>query len=115
MNVAFAMTATAMAFATSAFADSRIEALCGAGHANETAAVGDVVANPDGYYIRNLKTQISHGDARIVQFNEPGFHLCTTSAATPDMDQSRALSVMANRRVKYLFVPIDCPKQVPSS
>jgi len=116
MRTKFAV-ATAFTFlsASVAFADSRIETLCGVGHLNEVAAADDVVSNPDGFYIRSLQTQIRHGDPRLVQTNGSGFHLCTASAATPDMDNNKALLLMNERRVKYLFAPIACPKQSPTS
>ncbi len=116
MKTNFAV-ATALAFlsASVACADSRIETLCGVGHLNEVAAADDVVSNPDGFYIRSLQTQISYGDPRIVQTNGSSFHLCTASAATPDMDINKALLLVNERRVKYLFAPINCPKQSPTS
>lgn len=89
------------------YAESRIEALCGAGHVNEIASADDIVANPDGYYIRSLQTQLSHGDPRIVSATGNEFHLCTRSAATPDMDARKAETLMNERRVKFLFAPID--------
>ncbi|KNG94848.1 hypothetical protein [Pseudaestuariivita atlantica] len=109
------MTAIAVAAATPVFADSRTDTLCGDGHVTEAVGADDVVANPDGYYIRSLKTQISHGDPRIILSNDPGFHLCTTSAATPDMDASRVHALTNTLRVRFLFVPIECPKRRPVS
>lgn len=107
------LTATLIALtiftAGAAAAESRIKTLCGADHSNEAASADDVVANPDGYYIRSLQTQISHGDPRIVQATGRTFNFCTTTAATPDMDSSRAMLLMNDRRVKYLFVPTPCP------
>ena len=115
MKAKLAIAAAAIVSASASFADSRIESLCGAGHLNEVAAADDVVSNPDGFYIRSLQTQISFGDLRIVQTTGSSFHLCTASAATPDMDSNKALLLMNERRVKYLFAPIDCPKQSPTS
>ncbi len=115
MKIVFAIAAIAAVNSTTVFAGSRVNALCGNGHVNEIATLDDVDANPDGYYIRSLETQLSHGDPRIVKTSAPVFHLCTVSAATPDMDTTMALSLMNERRVKFLFVPIDCPKQTPNS
>ena len=78
-------------------------------------SLNDVTANPDGYYIRSLQTQLSHGDPRIIQATGKKFHLCTRSAATPDMDGTKALTMINERAVKYLFVPVDCPKEQVSS
>jgi hypothetical protein len=100
-----ALTVLTIASTGTAYAESRIMDLCGDGHVNE--ADDDVVAYPDGYYIRGLQTQLSHGDPRIVNATGDEFHLCTRSAATPDMDTSTALSLMNERTVKYLFVPVD--------
>ena len=101
---------TIMAIAASpAIAQSKIDALCGPRHVNELTSDSDVLTNPDGYYVRSLGEQIRHGDPRLIQAVGTKFHLCTRSAATPDMDASRALPLMNERRVKYLFVP--CPKQ----
>lgn len=94
--------------ANTAGAESLIDKLCGPGHVNE-AAEGDVTANPDGYYIRSLQTQLRHGDVRIVQAVGRVYHLCTRSAATPDMDETKAGLLMEERAVSVLFVP-SCPK-----
>ena len=115
MKIALAIAFTTVISATAAIADSRVNTLCSAGHVNEITAVGDIVANPDGYYIRSLKTQISHGDPRIIQTTDANFHLCTESAATPEMDVTMALTLMQERRVKYLFAPVNCPKRAPGS
>lgn len=100
--------------ATAAQAETMIDTLCGAGHVNEVAA-GDVVANPDGYYVRSLRVQLSHGDARIVQAVGKEFHLCTRTAATPDMDAHKARLLMNERGVRYLFVPVCPPKAQTNS
>lgn len=113
-NFAVAIALTLLS-ASMAFADSRIETLCGVGHLNEVEAADDVLSNPDGFYIRSLQTQISYGDPRIIQTNGSSFHLCTASAANPDMDNNKALLLMNERRVTYLFAPINCPKQSPTS
>lgn len=97
--------------AAPALAESKIDSLCGTGHVDETAHAGDVSANPDGYYIRSLQVQLRHGDPRIVQAVGKQFHLCTRSAARPDMEATRALLLQGEREVKYLFVPTDCPEQ----
>ena len=115
MKTVIAIAAIATLASGAAFADSRVNALCGVGHMNEAVTSDDVIANPDGFYISSLETQISHGDPRLIHTTGTAFHLCTASAATPDMDTTMALSLMNERRVKFLFVPIDCPKQTPSS
>ena len=99
------LTAVALVMASSALAETRVDALCGSEHRNEVAGPQDVKANPDGYYIGSLRTQLSHGDPRIVQATGEVFHLCTISAATPDMETTRALLLMQTRAVKYLFIP----------
>ena len=73
------------AMTTQAAAQSSIDALCGAGHANEAAAFGAVSPNPDGYYLPGLNIQLSHGDPRIVRAVGSDFHLCTRPASTPEM------------------------------
>lgn len=110
-----AIAAIIIAAPAPTFAQSMIDAFCGHDHANEVAAPGDVQANPDGFYVQSLKEQLSHGDPRIVRGVGDRFHLCTTSAATPDMDSTRAIQLMNERRVKFLFVPNDCPKARPGS
>lgn len=96
-------------------AQSLKDTLCGSGHVNEISASDDVSANPDGYYIQSLKVQLSHDDPRIVDAVGDDFHLCTRSAATPDMDAARAASLMTERRVKYLFVPAIVTTERPGS
>ena len=115
MKTVLAAAAIATISSNTAFADSRVNALCGENHMGELAAIDDVVANPDGFYIRSLEMQIRHGDPRIIQTTDTAYHLCTASAATPDMDVTMALSMMSERRVKFLFVPINCPKWSPNS
>ncbi|HSO46464.1 MAG TPA: hypothetical protein VLQ68_00915 [Rhizobiaceae bacterium] len=87
-------------------ADSRIAKLCGPDHANEVASDTDVRPNPAGFYVTSLREQISAGDARIILSPQDDFYLCTRTAATPDMDTSKALLLMHERMVKYLFVPV---------
>lgn len=115
MKTIATLTTLTIALATAAGAEGRIDTLCGADHVNEVAAADDVQANPDGYYIRSLKTQISHGDPRLVLATGKVFHLCTRSAATPEMPSTQAVLMMQERAVKYLFVPQDCPKAQPAS
>jgi hypothetical protein len=91
---------------TSARADSRIVKFCGPDHVNEIVSGDDVRANPDGFYVTSLREQISEGDPRILLTTGDDFYLCTRSAATPDMDASKALLLMNERKVKYLFVPV---------
>ena len=72
-------------------------------------------ANPDGYYVASLREQVSNGDPRIVLTTGDVFHLCTRTAATPEMDASKALLLMKERVVKYLFVPVVRPDTRGSS
>jgi hypothetical protein len=106
MTKTLALTAITLVLASAVHAETRIDTLCGTAHQNEVAGSQDVTANPDGYYIVSLRTQLSHDDARIVKATGEVFHLCTRSAATPDMETNRALLLMQTREVKYLFVPI---------
>lgn len=112
-----APTLTALFIATSgvASADTRIDALCGEGHINEMVSAQDVTANPDGYFIKSLQTQISHGDMRLIKASTRGFHLCTRSMATPEMDTAMAMLLMDEVDVKYLFVPTDTCPDKPNS
>ena len=95
-----------LAAQTAAKADSRIAKLCGPDHVNEVASADDVRPNPAGFYVTSLREQVSEGDPRIVLSPSDDFYLCTRSAATPDMDTSKALLLMHERTVKYLFVPV---------
>jgi hypothetical protein len=106
MTNTFPLTAIALVLVTAAQAETRIDDLCGSEHRNEVAGLSDIKANPNGYYVVSLRTQLSHGDPRIVNAIGDEFHLCTSSAATPDMETTRALLLMQTRVVKYLFVPI---------
>ena len=45
-------------------------------------------------------------DARIILSTNNEFCVCTRPAATPDMDATKALLLMKERVVKYLFVPV---------
>lgn len=100
-----ALTAIALVSAAAANAQTQIDKLCGSGHRNEVAGIDDIEASPDGYYIVSLRTHLAHDDPRIVNATGEEFHLCTTSAATPDMETTRALLLMQTRVVRYLFVP----------
>lgn len=91
---------------TAAKADSRIARLCGPDHVNEVASADDVIANPAGYYVASLAEQIYEGDVRIILTTGDEFYLCTRTAATPDMDTTKAFLLMNERTVKYLFVPV---------
>ncbi|MCF6117169.1 hypothetical protein L2449_09610 [Mesorhizobium muleiense] len=91
---------------TAAKADSRIARFCGPDHANEVASGDDVRSNPDGFYVVSLREQVSEGDPRIMLTTSDAFYLCTRSVATPDMDATKALLLMNERTVKYLFVPV---------
>ncbi len=107
--------ALSMATAASAQAQSMIAELCGAGHVNEIAARGDVMPNPNGYYVKSLQVQLTLGDPRIVQAVGSQFHLCLRSAATPSNDASRAAILQNEQAVKYLFVPFNDGKNRPGS
>ena len=98
--------ASCFAALSAAKADTRIAELCGSDHVNEVASTDDVRPNPGGFYVASLREQVSEGDPRIILSTSDGFYLCTRSAATPDMDMSKALLLMRERTVKYLFVPI---------
>jgi hypothetical protein len=93
--------------ASAVLAETRIDTLCGPEHRNEVASPQDVKANPAGFYIVSLRTQLSQGDPRIVEATGEVFHLCTSSMATPDMETTRFQLLMQTRQVKYLFVPMD--------
>ena len=95
-----------LAAQTAATADPRIGNFCGRDHVNEAASEDDIRPNPAGYYVASLREQVSEGDPRIVLTTSDGFHLCTRSAATPNMDSAKALLLMHERIVKYLFVPV---------
>jgi hypothetical protein len=95
-----------LAAQTAAQADSRIAKLCGPDHVNEAASTDDVRSNPAGFYVTSLKEQVNEGDPRIILSPDNEFYLCTRPAATPDMDVAKALLLMHERTVKYLFVPI---------
>lgn len=106
MTKTLALTVIALVMASAAQAQTRVDTLCGSGHRNEVADRHDVKANPGGYYIASLRTQLSHGDPRIVKATGDEFHLCTSSLATPDMEATRAQLLMQHKKVKFLFVPI---------
>lgn len=105
MTKVLALTTIALLVASAARAETQIDRLCGPGHRNEVASPQDVRANPGGYYIVSLRTQIPQGDPRIVDATGDAFHLCTGSLATPGMETTRALLLMQTREVKHLFVP----------
>ena len=98
--------ALVLAAPTAAQADSRIAKLCGPDHVNEAASTDDVRSNPAGFYVTSLGEQVREGDPRIILSTSDAFYLCTAPAATPDMDSSKALLLMHERTVKYLFVPV---------
>jgi hypothetical protein len=98
--------ALVLAALTAAKADFPIARLCGPDHVNEVASEDDVRPNPAGYYVTSLREQVSEGDPRIILSTSDDFYLCTRTAATPDMDSSKALLLMKERVVKYLFVPV---------
>jgi len=92
--------------ALAAQGDSRIAEFYGPDHVNEVASADDVRANPAGDYVASLREQVSEGDPRIVLTTSDEFYLCTRTAATPDMDATKALLLMRERTVRYLFVPV---------
>lgn len=98
--------AVLLAAQTAAKADSRTAKLCGPDHVNEVASRGDVHPNPDGFYVTSLREQVSEGDPRLILSTNDEFYLCTRPAATPDMDTTKALLLMHERTVRYLFVPV---------
>ena len=110
MKLILATMSALIAMTTSVQAESIISELCGLNHENEVQMQSDIQANPDGYFIRDLKIQLSHGDPRIVVAVGDEFHLCTRSAATPDMSANTVEMMKADREVKFLFVP-NCPKR----
>lgn len=89
-----------------ASADSRIARFCGPDHDNDVASEDDVRPYPTGYDVVSLSEQVSEGDPRIFLTDGDEFYLCTRSAATPDMEATKALLLMHERTVKYLFVPV---------
>ena len=95
-----------LAAQSAAKADSRIARFCGPDHVNEAASEDDVRPNPAGFYVTSLREQVSEGDPRIILSTSDEFYVCTRPAATPDMDSSKALLLMHERTVKYLFVPV---------
>jgi hypothetical protein len=99
--------ALALLFAapTAAQADSRIAKLCGPDHVNEVASEDDVRQSRDGYYVASIREHVGEDDRRIILSSNDEFYLCTRPAATPDMDMTKALLLMHERTVKYLFVP----------
>jgi hypothetical protein len=101
--------------AGTANADSRIERFCGPDHENEVASPWDVQPNPDGYYVVSLSEQVGDGDPRIILTNDPVFHLCTRTIATPEMSATEVHSLGGARMVDYLFVPISEWSARPSS
>lgn len=115
MKLTATLTVLTIISAGTACAGSRIDTLCGTGHVNEVTSVDDVIANPDGFYIRSLQTQLSHGDPRIILATGDKFHICTRSTATPDMSANLALQLVNERTVKFLFVPISRPDKIFSS
>jgi hypothetical protein len=94
------------AMPVAAKADSRIAKLCGSDHVNEVASEADVRPNPVGFYVTSIGEQVSDRDPRIILSTGEEFYLCTRTTATPDMDASKAILLMQDRKVKYLFVPI---------
>jgi hypothetical protein len=92
--------------ATAGQSDSRFAKFCGPEHVNEVASADDVRPNPAGYYVTSLREQVREGDPRIILTTSDDFYLCTRPAATPDMEATKALLLMHERTVKYLFVPV---------
>jgi len=111
MKIIATIVIALIATATGAHAESMVTAFCGASHENEALVQSEIEPNPDGYYIPELNTQLSHGDRRIIQAVGDEFHLCTRSAATPDMPTNMVHLLKNERAVKFLFVPT-CPKAI---
>jgi hypothetical protein len=105
----------AVALPVTAGADTRIADLCGQDHVNEAASDTDVRPSPDGFFVASLSEQVSLDDPRIIATAGDDFHLCTRSAATPDMDATKAVLLMRERTVKYLFVPLALQAATPPS
>ena len=105
MTKIIALAAITFVAVPSVQAQSLTDALCGSGHRNEVVSLQDVIPNTGGYYIASLRVQLSYGDPRIVNPFGEVFHLCTSSAATPDLEATRALHMKQTREVRYLFVP----------
>ena len=106
-HTCFAIALTLVAAGASAGqTDSRFAKFCGPEHVNEVASADDVRPNPGGYYVTSLGEQVREGDPRIILTTSDDFYLCTRPAATPDMDATKALLLMRERTVKYLFVPV---------
>ena len=97
---------TSAVISTQATAQSATETFCGVGHSNEILLTGPVLENPDGYYVSGLKTQLSHGDHRIIEATGTEFYVCTRPASTPDMTVTGAIDASDRREVSYLFAPI---------
>jgi hypothetical protein len=66
MTKILAVTAVALVLASAAQAETRIDTLCGSEHRNEVAGPQDVMANPGGYYIASLRTQLDLSNRRPV-------------------------------------------------
>lgn len=115
MKTTIIIALAAVIAAGTANADSRIVRFCGPGHENEMASPWDVQPNPGGYYVVSLSEQVSEGDPRIILTNDPEFHLCTRTIATPEMSATEFHVLGGARTVRYLFVPISDRSAEPSS
>ena len=113
-RLALIITAALVSANVASAADSRITEVCGINHRNELVSFDDASANPAGHYIASLKVQLYRGDPRIIATNDDTFHLCTRSAATPDMEATRAILMMNERTVRYLFVPMERGPLLPA-
>lgn len=102
--IAAAMASTATTVLADDIRDSRIAGLCGADHVNEATSIGDVAANPDGYYIASIGEQLSLGDPRVVLTNDAEPYFCTRSAALPFMDSTNFARLQDQRVARWLFV-----------
>lgn len=67
---------------------------------------GDVLSNPQGYYIKSLGVEIKYGDPRIIPSASDQSFFCTRPAATPAMDDAAAAQQRHRQVVEYLFVPL---------
>ena len=115
MKLASYITALSAAMTTQAMSQSIIDELCGTGHVSETAIVGPVSKNPDGYYLSGLKTQLSHGDQRIIHAVGSEYHVCTRPVSTPEFGMTQMYQSANKREVTYLFVPTASSELSPNS
>ena len=115
MKLASYIILMSTAMTSQAMSQSIIDELCGTGHVSETAIVGPVSKNPDGYYLSGLKTQLSHGDQRIIHAVGSEYHVCTRPVSTPEFGMTQMYQSANKREVTYLFVPTASSELSPNS